>query len=191
MIGRLSVHERFGATRRPVPRLLAILLAASLASPALAHAGHGPAATLAMGLAHPFGGLDHLMAMIGIGIWAGQQGGRATWAVPLAFVAAVIGGFAFGMAGGVVPVAETLVVLSVAGIALAIMRRLQPGLPLALAMAAGFGIAHGYVHSVEAPAGNVAGYALGFTLATALLHAAGIALARALPRLGRGASGAD
>lgn len=147
---------------------------------AVAHEGHPEAggSELLLGLAHPLGGADHLLAMVAVGMWAAMLGGRAVWAVPAAFVAGMGVGGAAGFAGVVLPGAEAAILASLVlfGAALAVARQV----PLAAAFAAAvvFGLAHGTAHGLEAPAGGGLGYGAGFLIATAALHAAGVLAAR-------------
>jgi urease accessory protein len=158
-------------------------LALSLAAgPAMAHPGHEVAASFQSGLAHPFGGWDHILAMFGVGFWATQQRGHAIWLLPVSFVLAVVTGSLVGVAGVSMPLVEQTILVSVVSLALAIVFKLQPRLPVAALVIAGFGLAHGFAHGAEAPGSDFMGYMLGFTLSTALLHAAGIALAIAMGR---------
>ena len=163
-----------------------IVMAGSFAAEAQAHVGvHG--AGLSAGMIHPFSGLDHLLAMIAVGAWAAQQGGRARWAVPLAFVAMMAAGGAWGSLGGWLPGVESGIAASV--LVLGLLIAFSARLPLAagMALAGAFALFHGYAHGVEMPSGSPL-YALGFVLSTALLHAAGLgaglALKSSLVRLG-------
>ena len=88
--------------------LIATLILVS-ATPAFAHAGHG----IASGFLHPFFGWDHLIAMLAVGAWGATLGARAMWAVPAAFVSAMIVGGLFGMSGIEVPFVETMILASV------------------------------------------------------------------------------
>lgn len=161
-------------------RLLPVAAALLLPLPALAHTGIGPVDGLAAGFAHPLGGLDHLMAMLGIGLWAGLLGGRATWALPAAFLGAMAAGGALGLAGLGLPMVEAGIAASV--IVLGAVVALAARLPLAaaLSLAALFGLFHGHAHGAEMhpEAGAATTYAAGFLLATAGLHALGLALGR-------------
>lgn len=155
--------------------------AASLPSLAWAHPGHEHAVGFVSGFAHPFGGLDHLLAMVLLGVWAGQAGGRAAWLLPLAFVSAMTAAGIMGMAGTGLPAVE----LGIAGsvVALGLLLALQARLPLAAAAAltAVFAAFHGHAHGAEMPAAsNPLLYGAGFVAATALLHGAGIAIAQGL-----------
>lgn len=144
---------------------------------ALAHTGHGEAGGLAHGFAHPISGLDHVLAMIAVGLLAGQLGGRAPWLVPAAFVGVMAVGGALGVAGFALPAVEIGIALSVVVLGAAVAFRLRAPIALAMALVSVFAVFHGYAHGAEMPAG-VAGlvYGMGFMTATALLHGAGIGL---------------
>lgn len=163
-----------------------VLAAAAAAAPtlALAHAGASDHLGFAAGLAHPLGGLDHVAAMVAVGLWAAMVGGRARWAYPLAFVAAMVAGGALGGLGLAPWGVEHVIVASV--ILLGALAALSARAPLALALPliALFGAAHGAAHGLEGPAGGAPGYTAGFALATASLHGAGLALGVALMRGG-------
>lgn len=142
-----------------------------------AHVGVGPTSGFGAGLMHPLGGLDHILAMLAVGIWAAQQGGRALWAVPLASIGMMALGGALGMAGVSLPFAEQSILLSlmVLGVLVAAWVRL-PLLAGALTVGA-FALFHGHSHGAEMPL-SVSGveYGAGLVAATAFLHACGIAL---------------
>ena len=153
---------------------LAVFL--SLAGLAQAHPGHGGGG-FANGFAHPLHGLDHLLAMLAVGLWAAQLGGRAKWAVPACFVGVMVGGGALGMAGVGLPFAEQGIAASVLILGLLIAAAVRLPLAAGLAVAGIFALCHGYAHGAEMPvtaAGAV--YAFGFATATALLHACGLGL---------------
>ena len=149
------------------------------ATPALAHTGVGPHMHgLAAGLAHPLGGIDHVLAMVAVGLWAGIAGGRAAFAWPAAFVAAMAGAAVLGMAGFALPGLEAGIALSV--VALGSLVALGARAPLALGAAACalFAVSHGWAHGAEMPADAAgAAYGMGFVAATAALHATGLGLA--------------
>jgi urease accessory protein len=137
---------------------------------AWAHPGH------VAGFLHPFTGLDHLLAMVSVGLWAAQLGGRWRWAVPLAFVGSMALGGALGFAGLHLHFVEPMIAASVLVLGLAVSLRVQLRWP-ALALVGTFALFHGVAHASEMPAdASTAIYALGFVSATALLHAAGVAL---------------
>jgi len=145
-----------------------------------AHAGTGVAGSWAHGLLHPLAGLDHLCAMVAVGLWAVQTGGRALWLLPLTFVGVMALGSLLGMVA-LPPVAgvETGILMSllVPGVLIAAAIRLP--LAASLALVASFALFHGYAHGAEMPP-DASGlrYALGFMLTTAALHLSGIGMAR-------------
>jgi urease accessory protein len=170
--------------RSALPRTLAAVLMLAPTT-AFAHTGAGYAHGFADGFAHPLGGLDHVLAMVTVGILAWQLGGRAIWLLPASFVSLMALGGAFGIAGESPPWVELGIAASV--IVLGTMVALGVKAPLAVAMAIVglFAIFHGYAHSTEMPLDASGGaYAAGFMLATALLHVAGIALGFLIGRIG-------
>jgi urease accessory protein len=135
----------------------------------------------AAGFVHPFTGLDHLLAMLAVGLWAAQLGGRWTWAVPLAFVGSMALGGALGFGGVKLPLAEPMIAASVLVFGLLVALRVQLRVS-GLALVGVFALFHGIAHAVEIPQEvSRLVYAAGFVLATALLHAAGVGLGM-LPR---------
>ncbi|TNC45308.1 HupE/UreJ family protein [Rubellimicrobium rubrum] len=151
-----------------------------LPSAALAHTGVGSTAGLLHGFAHPLGGLDHVLAMVAVGVLAFVLGGRALWLVPAAFVAMMVVGFGLGVAQVDVPAVELGIALSSVVIGGVAALGLSMPLSAAMALVGVFAIFHGHAHGAEMPetAAGLA-YAGGFVAATALLHAAGLALAYA------------
>lgn len=147
-----------------------------LAGTASAHTGDHGAAGFAGGLAHPFIGLDHLLAMIAVGLWAAQQGGRALWVVPAAFVGTMALGGVLAWSGIALPQAEAAIALSVLVLGVLVATRRRWAATAGAALAAGFALFHGYVHGLEMPlAASPAAYAAGLMLTTACLHGLGIA----------------
>lgn len=155
------------------------LLATAFALPTLAHAhtGHALVYDCASGLAHPLHGWDHLLAMVAVGILAAQQGGRAQWLLPVAFItimscAAVLGARGFALPGTELMLATSVLVF---GVLIAAAARLPLG---ATATVVGlFAVAHGIAHSTEMPANSAPlTYGAGFVLSTALLHGFGLLL---------------
>ena len=173
------------SNRNPLPAALVPLLGV-LPVVASAHTfGARGAGFLAGGL-HPFIGVDHLLAMVAVGLWAAQLGGRALWLVPATFVASLVVGALLAYGGVALPAVETAVMLSllVIGSLVATAAHLPTGAGMALVAA--FALFHGHAHGSELPqAANAWAYLAGFTGATALLHASGVAAARRL----RGAMG--
>jgi urease accessory protein len=128
------------------------------------------------GLAHPFSGLDHVLAMVAIGLWAVQRGGRALWQVPGAFLSCMMAGGLLATTGIQVPYAESGVLLSVMVFGVLIAAAYRWPLAVCAGIAAVFALCHGNVHVLElAPAaGTGAPYIAGIILGTALLHAMGM-----------------
>lgn len=160
-------------------RILSIAVAAvgiAASFPVHAHVGAvDGGASFAAGFLHPCSGFDHLLAMVAVGIWAAQLGGRAVWTVPLAFVVAMAGGAGLALGGVpmILPEGGIAVSVLVFGLLVALMVRLRLGYGLALVGA--FGVFHGYTHGVEMPvAASFPLYAGGFLLATGLLHGCGL-----------------
>lgn len=169
-----------------------VLLAPTLAH---AHPGHG-ASSLEHGFAHPISGLDHLLAMLAVGLWAGQLGGRARWQVPAAFLGVMILGGLVGMTGVSVPAVEQGIAASVFVLGVLIAAAVRLPAMASMAIVAGFAFFHGVAHGTEMPVDAAGfGYAAGFTVATGLLHLAGLGVGMAAsqvrqPRFVRLAGGA-
>ena len=170
------------------PRLLrpALALAAALVpSVAFAHPGHGDAVGFVSGFGHPVGGLDHVLAMVLVGVFAFQLGGRALWLVPATFVLVMAAGGALGMAGIGVPFVETGIALSIVALGAAIAFGVKAPVAVAMAAVGLFAVFHGHAHGAEMPESAAgAAYAAGFMLATALLHAAGVGFGVLIGRVG-------
>jgi urease accessory protein len=152
------------------------VLCAVAAAPAWAHFAEATGGGWSAGFAHPFSGIDHLVTMIAVGIWAVQIGERAVWLLPASFVLVMALGAMLSLGGVVLPGAEDGIALSVAvlGVLLAVAAR--PGLAASVAIVALFGLVHGYAHGAEMPeAAMPVLYALGFVAATLCLHLLGIA----------------
>lgn len=152
-----------------------------LCVPSLAQAHVGPevggSSGFLSGFTHPLGGLDHLCAMLAVGLWATQMGGRALWAGPLAFVALMAVGGTLGMMGVGLPLVEPTIVLSVFLLGVLIATTVRLPLAASITIIGFFAIFHGHAHGTEM-AGAASGLATagGFLLATALLHLSGIGL---------------
>ena len=157
---------------------LALLLAPALV---FAHPGHGDSGLVA-GLGHPVGGLDHLLAMLAVGLWAAQQKGAARWALPVTFVGTMLLGGSLGFEGLALPALEGGIAASVLALGLAVALAVRPPLGLAVGATALFALFHGVAHGLELPdMSSPWAYASGFVLATAALHATGYAVVRFLP----------
>ena len=157
-------------------------LAVALLTPALAWAHPQDASTaLLAGFMHPLSGLDHVLAMIALGVWAAQLGGRAMWAVPTAFVAAMLAGGLIGLIGIDVTAVQPLLAATVLVLGIFIMSRLRASAAESALMAAAFAVFHGAAHMAQVPAGaNLFAYGAGLVGATALLHIVGILAALAV-----------
>jgi urease accessory protein len=153
-------------------RLAGLLVLA--ASPGLAHSGHETS-----GFAHPFTGVDHLLAMVGVGVWASLLAVKrpaAAYLVPASFIAMMLVGAAAGFAGIKLPLVEAAIVASVLVLGALIVADVRLPSALAMAIVGLFAVFHGYAHALEAPASGTGFYILGFVAATALLHVAGLGL---------------
>lgn len=142
---------------------------------AAAHVAGGIPGGFAGGFAHPLTGPDHFLAMLAVGIWGAQMGGRAVWRLPVAFPLIMAAGGVAGMAGLPLPGVETGIAVSVLVLGLAIAAVWRPADPIPLLLIAVFAIFHGYAHGTELPAAaDPAAYAVGFVVATGLIHILGI-----------------
>lgn len=164
-------------TPRSIARLVLALVAAASPGLALAHPGHAEQASFLAGALHPLTGIDHLLAMLAVGLWAAQLRQRAALMLPALFPVAMVAGAALAFAGVALPAVEPVIALSVIVLGAAIVAGLQLPLAAGGAMIALFAVAHGFAHGAELPAGaNVAGYAAGFVGSTICLHLAGLFL---------------
>lgn len=159
------------------PIALALTLAAGSA---VAHPGHEAAGFVA-GFAHPLGGVDHLLAMLAVGLYAARQDGAGRWAVPASFLLAMLAGAALAAAGLPLPGVEAGIAVSLLVLGLLVGALARLPVASSAALVASFALFHGHAHGAEMGAGGIASYAAGFLLATGLLHGAGYGLARWLP----------
>lgn len=158
------------------------LVAPTVAS---AHPAGGAAHGFGSGFAHPFLGWDHILAMVAVGVWAGQRGGKARWVLPAAFVAAMAVGGALAFSGVGMPGVEAGILASVLVLGALIAAAARLPLVAAAAIVAGFALFHGHAHGTEMPQ-TLSGFAYGagFSAATALLHGTGVVVPASLHRLG-------
>ncbi len=164
---------------RVLAACVALSVGASLlsASPAAAHSGEGLAGGFFTGLLHPLSGLDHLLAMVAVGLWGAFLGRPLIVALPVVFPSVMAVGGALGMAGLPAPPVELGIALSVLVLGGAIALALKAPVWLACLIVGVFAVFHGYAHGQELPsAADPLGYSVGFVLATGLLHVAGIAV---------------
>jgi len=155
----------------------ACFIAAWVAPDALAHVQPGEAAGFLSGFEHPISGLDHVAAMVAVGLWGAQLGMPALWVLPVAFpLVMAFGGF-LGFVGVSLPGVEYGIAASAILLGGAVAFEWKPPLAVAAVLVGVFAIFHGYAHGTELPAGeNAALYSMGFVLATGCLHACGIAI---------------
>jgi urease accessory protein len=138
---------------------------------AQAHTGHG-ASGFAQGFMHPFTGFDHMVAMVAVGLFAAVIGGRARFLVPASFVAMMVVGAALALAGFAMPMVEAGIATSMVVLASVVLLRWQAPVAVAMALCGFFALFHGFAHGVE---GSGLEFGAGFVVATAILHAAGLA----------------
>lgn len=159
-------------------KLVAALAVLSL-TPALAqaHPIPGEVHSFMGGFTHPLSGLDHILAMVAVGLWAAQLGGRALYLVPAAFVSLMAVGGAMGMAGIHLPMVEAGILASILVLGLLIATAVRLPVAAGMAIVGLFALFHGHAHGTELPAAaSGATYAIGFILATIFLHACGVGL---------------
>lgn len=165
---------------------LAAFATAAAPATAFAHTAAGETQGFVHGFMHPPGGLDHILAMVAVGVFAAYLGGRALWLVPAAFAAMMgLGGWV-GAEGIAVPYVAAGIAASVIVLGFVVAARLTLPAVAASALVGVFAIFHGHAHGAEMPT-DVAGisYAAGFMLATAALHGAGIGLGLGAAKLGQ------
>jgi urease accessory protein len=165
--------------------LAAALAAMAAPVPALAHVGVGDAHGFVHGFAHPIGGVDHLLAMVAVGIFAASLGGSALWLVPAAFVAMMAFGGFLGVSGIELPLVEAGIAASVIVLGLAVAFQWSLPTVAAMGLVGLFAVFHGHAHGAEMPADALGIlYALGFMSATAVLHMLGIGAGLQAGRIG-------
>lgn len=161
-------------------RFIVALALTAASGAAMAHGGHGGNGFMA-GFAHPFSGLDHMLAMVAVGLLASRQKGIARFALPAGFVLSMIGGALAGAAGWVLPTQEAAIATSLLVFGLMIAFVVRAPLPLAMAVVSLFAVFHGGAHFVEMGHADLITYVIGFALATVALHGAGLLLANWAP----------
>jgi len=161
----------------PVHRALVALSLTAVASRALAHVETGQAAGFLSGLAHPVSGLDHVLAMVAVGLWGAQLGAPAIWILPVTFPLVMALGGLLGLLGVPLPGVELGIAASAILLGAAVMTERRLPLYAAAALVGFFAIFHGHAHGTELPPGQSGLlYSLGFVVATGCLHAIGIAI---------------
>ena len=168
-----KIHNR-SAFSQAVALFAVTLLLPSLAQ---AHTGVGQTTGFWHGAEHPLSGLDHILAMVAVGLWAAQMRGRALWAVPVTFVTVMAVGGVLGMADIAVPFVEQGIIISVLTLGVLIAASARLPLVASICIVGLFAIFHGHAHGAEMPeTASGLSYGVGFVLATAFLHLCGIAL---------------
>ena len=161
----------------------AIAITLLIPSVAIAHTGVGDPSGFLHGLAHPIGGLDHMLAMVAVGLWAAQIGGKALWLVPGAFLLAMTGSSVLGHFGLLLPGVEQGILASdfILGLLLLFSTRLS--LAVSIGIVSMLAIFHGYAHGAEMPeTASGLTYGIGFMISTAGLHLAGIGMGVGIDR---------
>ncbi len=158
-------------------RLAVALAALVLAQPAWAHEQAGVAGGLASGLLHPITGIDHLIAMVAVGIWGAQLGAPAIWVLPITFPLVMAFGGVLGVLRIPLPMPEVVIALSALLLGAAVALRLRVPFAAAAIVVAVFAVFHGHAHGAELPgSANPLAYGVGFVVATGLLHLCGITI---------------
>lgn len=175
---RRTINERDSWHQDARPFVLfAILLVVAVR--AHAHAETGVAGGLISGLLHPVTGLDHLVAMVAVGIWGAQLGRPAIWVLPITFPLIMAFGGLLGLSGLPIPALLVEIGIAMSALTLGVLVAMQLRIPLwsAAVIVAVFGLCHGHAHGAELPAAaNALAYGVGFVVATGLLHLCGILL---------------
>ncbi len=167
------MHRRSLTSKLSLAGLAAVAVA-GFSSVALAHPGH--AGGLTDGLVHPFTGLDHVLAMVAVGLWASQLGRRAMWLLPAVFPVVMAAGAVMGAYGVALPWVELGIVASVVVLGIAVALGLQVSLVVSATLVGVFALFHGHAHGNEFPAADSPLlHGIGFIAATVTLHAIGIA----------------
>lgn len=144
---------------------------------ACAHAEIGVAGGLQSGLLHPVYGIDHLVAMVAVGLWGAQLGKPAVWLLPIAFPMLMAVGALAGILGVPLPGVELGIALSALLLGALVALSIRASLTLAIVVVSAFALFHGHAHGTELPAAvNALAYGTGFVLSTGLLHLCGVLL---------------
>jgi len=169
---------RRSAPHATLARLAGIVILVALsAPPALAHPLKGEATGFLTGFRHPISGLDHVLAMVAVGLWGAQLGAPAIWLLPVAFPLVMAFGGMLGLMGLPIPGIEYGIAASAILLGAAVMFEVRPPLAIAALLVGFFAIFHGHAHGAELPPGQDAMlYSIGFVIATGCLHAVGIGI---------------
>ena len=155
---------------------LLVVFSFIISEPALAHSGGGYGGGFVSGFVHPILGWDHVAAMIAVGLWGAFLGAPSIWILPVVFPMVMAFGAVLGILGVPVPAVETGIALSAVVLGLMIAFAVKAPIWMSAVLVGLFAIFHGYAHGTELPASaNVFAYAVGFVIATGMLHMIGIA----------------
>jgi len=161
--------------------IAATSVAMTATAPAMAHTGSETASGLIAGFAHPFTGLDHLLTMLAVGIWASQQKGRMQLSIPLTFIALSLTGFIIAINGFTIPLMEGTIAASLLVLGLIICCPVRLPMHISLALTAVFALAHGQAHGIEVVGASAVLFATGFIAGSILLQLSGGLAAQRLP----------
>ena len=153
----------------------ATILAVTTA-PAFAHLNPEEHGSFMAGVTHPLSGADHMLAMIAVGLWAAQVGGKARWAIPTVFVSVMALGFMLALAGAPLPFVEPGILASVIGLGLLVALAIRMPTAIGAAIVGVFALFHGHAHGGELGTATALTFGLGFLASTTLLHAIGVVL---------------
>ena len=157
--------------------ILILLFVLLVATPALAHIERGQAEGFLSGLSHPVSGLDHVLAMVAVGLWGAQLGAPAMWLLPVIFPMVMALGGTLGLIGIPLPFVEIAIALSAVLLGIMVMSEARPPVAVAAIMVGFFAVFHGHAHGTELPAGQSGLlYSMGFVAATGCLHGVGITI---------------
>ena len=166
---------KLGCKRRSAQAVAA--LATLWVQAAFAHVGQGEAYGLLTGFLHPLSGLDHVLAMVAVGLWGAQLGAPAIWVLPVAFPLVMAMGGMLGFLGVPIPGVEYGIAASAIVLGAAVAFEVRPSLVIAALLVGCFAVFHGHAHGTELPPGQSALlYSMGFVIATGCLHAVGIGI---------------
>ena len=162
---------------RATPTVVLAIAALIAAQPAFAHEQVAVGGGLVRGLLHPLTGMDHLIAMVAVGIWGAQLGAPAIWLLPITFPLVMAFGGVLGVLQIPLPMPEVVIALSALVLGVAVAMRLRLPFAVAAVVVAVFAIFHGHAHGAELPrSANPLAYGVGFVVATGLLHLCGITI---------------
>ena len=164
--------------QRITTRWIAVLAAILLwGQSAFAHVTKGEAGGFVTGFRHPLSGMDHVLAMVAVGLWGAQLGAPAVWLLPVAFPMVMAFGGMLGLMGVPLPGVEYGIALSAILLGAAVMFKVRPPLVVAAILVGFFAIFHGHAHGTELPPGQSGLlYSIGFVIAAGCLHALGISI---------------